>query len=419
MSAAGNARLPLSDPTGPASSFLTSPRASSTARVLPGPPLEGKSPPPAGQDRLSRLAPLLRVRPEAHSLSRSSTSSHFDQDAGHGRWVTFHIITNGSWAIHLLGYRPRSIVLGAGDLVMLPRTTPHKLEPLLRTTTGCAPGAGCDPEATSGRQPARRLSGRLSFEHTYPDLVLSPLPEAIVVAGDGPDAARIQGLVTAAAAEVESARAGGSAIASDIASAFFVMVVRLHFERDGPHGGLLGLLAHRQAGRAVAAMLEDPGRPWTLDTLATCANASRASLVRMFRKLVHVAPVEYLSTLRLELARCKLATSSAPLGDIAAEVGYQSESAFSRAFRRRFGIVPSKARTSAGSPSLPGVASGFGTSSACATTFDKSAYGASVRTSVKDSRPARALLQGCDNRREGPLCRADWAVDTAPSANMP
>jgi len=124
------------------------------------------------------------------------------------------------------------------------------------------------------------------------------------------------------------------------------MVVRVHLERERAGNGLLGLLAHRQAGRAVVAMLEDLSRPWTLDALAARANASRASLVRMFQKLAHMAPLEFLSELRLELARRKLATSTLPLGEIAAEIGYQSESAFSRAFRRRFGMPPGEARTS-------------------------------------------------------------------------
>jgi AraC family transcriptional activator of mtrCDE len=178
--------------------------------------------------------------------------------------------------------------------------------------------------------------------------VLSALPDAIVITtSDGPDAARMRRLIAAIKDEIESARAGVGAIATDLASALFVMVVRVHLEREHAGNGLLGLLAHRQAGRAVVAMLEDLGRTWTLDALAERANASRASLVRMFQKLAHRPPLEFLSELRLELARRKLAATALPLGDIAAQVGYQSESAFSRAFRRRFGFPPGEARTSA------------------------------------------------------------------------
>jgi hypothetical protein len=92
-------------------------------------------------------------------------------------------------------------------------------------------------------------------------------------------------LMSAIQEELDGARAGAEAIATDLASALFVMVVRIHLCREGRDSGLLALPAHRQLGRAVAAMVDDPARSWTLDELAACANASRASLVRMFRWL--------------------------------------------------------------------------------------------------------------------------------------
>ena len=94
----------------------------------------------------------------------------------------------------------------------------------------------------------------------------------------------------------------------------------------------------------MAAVLEDPSRAWTLDELATHANASRASLVRLFRKTAQVSPLAFLTELRLELARHKLSESARPIAAIAAEVGYQSESAFSRAFQLRYGMRPGEAR---------------------------------------------------------------------------
>jgi AraC family transcriptional activator of mtrCDE len=104
------------------------------------------------------------------------------------------------------------------------------------------------------------------------------------------------------------------------------------------------LLAHRQLGRAVVAMVDDPARNWTLDELAAHANASRASLVRMFRGTAQQSPLSFLTELRLELARRKLSATALPDAAIAAEVGYKSESAFSRAFYRRFGVRPGETR---------------------------------------------------------------------------
>jgi AraC family transcriptional activator of mtrCDE len=290
-------------------------------------------------DTLSGLAPLLRVRPELQSLCRFGAQWKSDHEAESGASAPFHIVTQGACVIELAG-DGRSIDISAGDVVVLPRGARHIVRGV-----GSARGVR---EPTSLSEPQTELlCGRLNFEQAHQNLVLA-LPEAIVITtSDGPDAARMRRLIAAIKDEIESERAGVSAIATDLASALFVMVVRVHLEREHAGNGLLALLAHRQAGRAVVAMLENLGGPWTLDALAARANASRASLVRMFQKLAQMPPLEFLSELRLELARRKLATSSLPLGEIAAEIGYQSESAFSRAYRRRFGMPPGEARGSA------------------------------------------------------------------------
>ncbi|MDB5863160.1 MAG: transcriptional regulator, AraC family [Betaproteobacteria bacterium] len=298
-------------------------------------------------DTLSGLAPLLRVRPEVESLCRFGAQWKCDHEAESGQSAPFHIVTSGACVIELVELG-RSIPAYAGDVVVLPRGARHIVRGRA-SRPGVVPGD--DARARSGattESETELLCGRLAFEQAHQNLVLCALPDAIVITTtDGPDAARMRRLIAAIKDEIESARAGVSAIATDLASALFVMVVRVHLERERAGDGLIGLLAHRQAGRAVVAMLEDLGRPWTLDALAVCANASRASLVRMFQKLAHRPPLEFLSELRLELARRKLAATALPLGDIAAQVGYQSESAFSRAFRRRFGFPPGEARTSA------------------------------------------------------------------------
>jgi AraC family transcriptional activator of mtrCDE len=125
------------------------------------------------------------------------------------------------------------------------------------------------------------------------------------------------------------------------------MVVRIHLGRDDRGGGLSGTLAHPQIGRTVAAMLDDPARNWTLDELAACAHASRASLVRMFRRSTQKSPLAFLADLRLELAQRKLSATTLPVATIAVEVGYKSESAFSRAFHRHFGMRPGEVRSAA------------------------------------------------------------------------
>jgi AraC family transcriptional activator of mtrCDE len=199
---------------------------------------------------------------------------------------------------------------------------------------------------TEGRPQTQLICGRLRFDLAHPNLLLAALPEVIVVSAAGyrGDASRLGMFMTAIQEEIEANLAGAAAIATDLASALFVTVVRIHLQREGASTGLLGLLAHRRLGEAVRAMLEEPARNWNLNELAARANASRASLVRMFQRVAHRAPLEFLTELRLELARRKLRTTRLVLADVAAEAGYQSESSFSRAFKRRFGHAPGALR---------------------------------------------------------------------------
>lgn len=196
-----------------------------------------------------------------------------------------------------------------------------------------------------------RRSVRLQFALEQPreNCVLAALPDVIVVrAAEHDDAVRMHRLISAIGDELDGGRAGGRAIANDLASALVMMIVRIHVNREHLAQGLLRMLGHRQAARAVEAMLNSPSRAWTLDELASQASASRASLVRMFQKTVRMAPLEFLAELRLGLARRKLSATDLPLAQIAAEIGYGSESSFSRAFQRRFGVRPAGLRTSGG-----------------------------------------------------------------------
>ena len=312
--------------------------------------------PQPSADVLSSLAPLLRVRPELQYLCRFGAQWSADHMAERDRWAPFHFITQGTCSIELNGLG-RTIPLSAGDVVVLPHGTAHIVRGLTTPADAAGPfdiharpiGSITIKSNTDRAPETEFICGRLCFEAAHDNLVLAALPDAIVVsaADDTADASRLRMLMMAIRDEIENTRAGSEAIITDLASALFVMVVRIHLCREGPDSGWLALLAHRQLGRAVAATLNDPARNWTLDELARCAHVSRASLVRMFRDAAQRSPVAFLAELRLELARRRLSTTTLPVATIAGEVGYESESAFSRAFHRHFGVRPGEARLDA------------------------------------------------------------------------
>ena len=306
----------------------------------------------ASPDALSSLAALLRVRPELQDLCRFGDQWASPHPPETDAWAPFHVVTDGACVLHISGLG-QSIPLRAGDVAMLPRGSAHVMHGVNTLPTATGPfgirgrsnGAILVKSNTDDEPDAQLLCGRLKFDLAGQNLVLSALPEVIVVAAaERADALHLRRLITLVKEELVAARPGAAAIAHDLASALLVMVVRIHIETERASDSVIALLGHPQAGRAVMAMLNEPGREWTLNELADVANASRASLVRVFRKTARIAPLAFLSELRLELARRKLAGSACSLAEIAAEVGYQSESAFSRAFHQRYGIRPGKTR---------------------------------------------------------------------------
>jgi AraC family transcriptional activator of mtrCDE len=280
---------------------------------------------------LSALAHLLHVQEVRYEQHRG-TQWVADHEADFGG-VPFQIVTHGACAIDLIELR-HSVRLEAGDVAMLPHGNRH-------TVRG-------QPTATDGPRDleTQLIGGRFALEQPRENFVLAALPDLIVVrAAENADAVRLHRLIAAIGDELDAGRAGARAIANDLASALFMMIVRIHLDSERAVDGLLHILGHGRAARAVQAMLGSPSRAWTLDELASHASASRASLVRMFQKSVRMAPLEFLAELRLSLARRRLAATNLSLAQIAAEIGYRSESSFSRAFRRRFGMPPGEART--------------------------------------------------------------------------
>jgi AraC family transcriptional activator of mtrCDE len=319
-------------------------------------------------DTFSALAPLLRVRPQIRQFCRFGSPWVAEHGAERSGWAPFHIVTQGSCLLDAADQK--AIRLGTGDVVLLPHGGAH----VLYSPNRPADVAGAARPAMAARSPTMRLShlgsglelktntgvdvnarivcGRLRFEQVHDNMVLAVLPPVIVIraAERGGDAQRVQQLAAAMRQEIEADRPGAAAIAGDLASALLIMVLRAYLQRPRTarelpaSAGILALLEQRPTGKALAAMLAAPGQAWTLDELASTAGTSRATLVRAFQRVGGIAPLALLAQLRLNLARHRLASTREPIATIAANFGYQSESSFSRAYRRRFGVAPGHAR---------------------------------------------------------------------------
>lgn len=314
-------------------------------------------------DALTRLAQLTRVHPRLDLLCRFAdhwTIPHEPEPDGE---APFHIVSRGTCTIDLPDHR-RSLALVAGDVVVLPHGARHTLraentdaQQTNDRKTERAPirethnGAVTLRTNTDGAASCELICGHFRFEHWRSNPLLGALPDVLHLA-TGQDRAlpRLGLLVETVRAELEEARPGAASIATNLASALFTMIIRAHMEQAQDLRGILALLGHRTTGRAVVLMLEDPARAWTLEELAQASHASRAGLVRAFRKQADVAPLGLLVQLRFQAAAHMLTATELPVAEVGARVGYQAEEAFSRAFKRHFGVAPSEFRHAAAPP---------------------------------------------------------------------
>jgi AraC-like DNA-binding protein len=179
-------------------------------------------------------------------------------------------------------------------------------------------------------------------------MLLAGLPALLRVNLRGSNAGIwLEASVRYALAEARSPRPGGAGVLAKLAEVLFIEVLRLYMNEhsEGRTGWLAGV-GDRIVGPALNAMHSRPAHAWTLEELAHDAGTSRSVLAERFQHLVGSSPMQYLTQWRMLLAANLLCRSNAPLARIAEDVGYQTDTAFSRAFRRAYGSPPAAWRRS-------------------------------------------------------------------------
>jgi AraC-like DNA-binding protein len=271
--------------------------------------------------------------------------------------IEYHAVAQGScWAAIPGG---PSVRLGRGDAVMFPHGDAHVVSsaPGLRGRVDFdfLADAGPDPFplrlAYSGdeiRHSSRHdgdaettiVCGFLACDLQPFNPLIAALPRLLHLQADA-DNAWIASFTQQAAAESQARRPGGQAMLARMSEMMFVDAVRRHAERlpEGSAGWLAGL-RDRFVGRALALLHEEPARDWSIDELGRQVGLSRSALHERFVALVGVAPMQYLAQWRMQAAARLLVESHATVAAIALEVGYESEAAFARAFKRQVGTPP-------------------------------------------------------------------------------
>jgi len=274
--------------------------------------------------------------------------------------IPYHLLLEGTCYARLLD--GKFVELSAGDLVMFPAGDRHVLATASEASLQLAPTeitgeslsylkrneivpfkAGDHGRAT------RIVCGYLACDQRLAEPILLSLPRLLKLGmREGSTAAWVQSSIHFSVAESASGRPGSAMILARLSEVLFAEAIRRHMDTM-PSGetGWLAALRDRYVGRALALIHEQPAHPWTVEALARKVALSRSALGQRFSALIGRPPMEYLMRWRILLAARHMQESRAPIVDIAAGVGYESEAAFNRAFKREFGAPPAAWRRQA------------------------------------------------------------------------
>lgn len=268
--------------------------------------------------------------------------------------VFYHVVLSGRAMMTAPGGAP--VEIGAGEVAILPHNDTHVISsaPGLRPTIARsliqpdADGGLARVVHGGGGAETHMVCGFLgSTEARNP--VFTMLPRLLKLdLGSAATRDWIESSARFAAAELAQGRLASSGVMSRLAEVLFVEAVRQFAAEAGPSGpGWLRGLADPQVGRALAAIHRDPAAGWTAEALARDVGLSRSAFSERFAALVGEPPIRYLAHWRLHLARQRLREGGPGIARIAHEVGYDSEEAFSRAFKRATGLSPAHWRDAA------------------------------------------------------------------------
>jgi AraC family transcriptional activator of mtrCDE len=287
-------------------------------------------------DLLSDVLQTLRLR--GRVFKQGSYSGEWALDATGATGTVFHLIGRGQAWLHVEGAREPLVVRG-GDLVMFPNVVWHQLTGTPKRQPGMR-------DINTGEGPFTTvLCARADFEAGGVNPVLQALPRVIVVRSeDQGTSAELHALARLMLVEYEAGAAGRQGVLDRLAEAMFVLVLRHHMTHAPELKGFIAALKDERIARALAALHRRPGEDWRVDTLAREAGMSRTVFAERFAALLDRTPMQYLAAWRMHLADEMLKARRSSVAQVAERLGYQTETAFRRAFRRVRGVGPGDVR---------------------------------------------------------------------------
>ncbi|MFC1672868.1 AraC family transcriptional regulator [Pseudomonadota bacterium] len=266
--------------------------------------------------------------------------------------MTFLVVTSGRCWLQVEGGEPR--LLEQGSLALIPHGPPHIVssspevpaEPLFDLPVEKVSERYEFMRYGGGGELTRTMYGVVRFDDVAAQHLIKLLPDIIQIDGWDDDAGGwLQSTLRFIASEAAQLKPGGETVITRLADVVIIQAIRSWLDRAPEAAqGWLAALRDDQIGRALALMHRTPEHDWSVASLSNEVGMSRSAFAARFTSMVGSSPVRYLTEWRMQVARLRLLESAAPLSQISDELGYKSEAAFCRAFKRIFNATPGSLR---------------------------------------------------------------------------
>ncbi len=312
-----------------------------------------RSLPPAA-DPLAEALHLLRLTGALYCRSELTAPWGIELPSIPG-CMMFHLMTAGRCWLEIEGDEP--YLLQQGSLTLVPRDKGHRI--LSDLDAAAEPLFDIPVERISERFEILRHGGggdsahmicvAVRYDGVAAEHLVALLPNVIQVQTWDEDASGwLQSTLRFISREAKDLRPGGETVITRLADVLVIQMIRSWID-SAPEAdrGWLAALRDERIGQAIMAIHREPEREWSVESLARAAGMSRSAFSDRFTRIVGETALRYVTQWRMRLARAHLRETSAPLAAVAERVGYDSEAAFCRAFKRMFGASPGSVRRAA------------------------------------------------------------------------